>query len=68
VWGIYTYAYEQGELRGEERRGEERRGEKRREEVRGRTDVPLHHPPFKVWCHDVRRPPGGFQVCSSERD
>jgi hypothetical protein len=21
-----------------------------------------------VWCHDVRRPPGGFQVCSSERD
>jgi hypothetical protein len=39
-----------------------------RGEVRKWTDVPLHYPPFKVRHHNARRPPGGFQVCSSERD
>jgi hypothetical protein len=58
-----------GEERGGEgRRGEERGGEKRGEEVIKWTDVSLHHPPFKARCLNTRRPLGGCQVHSSERD
>jgi hypothetical protein len=50
------YTYEQGGLRG--RVGKERK----------QTDVLLHYPPSKAQCHDVRGPPGGCQVHSSEGD